>query len=179
LTTVGYTEKSIAAATDGGLSCLRSSGPGRQQLLHSDFQENIKFRENTISGTFANIPIVVIIALCNNTPFMVMARGLSKHANGRCEFEDPQNAVDLLLQTGDACMFRADLLHAGAGFKHLQNGDSNYRMHVFISSEDNSIQNPRNSFKVAQILPSRLPRAAARESNLKVQLTNYKKRYRD
>jgi hypothetical protein len=149
---LGYQDKKIATAKRGGLSVLRSDGSSERQLLHSDYDENAMFRNYTDKGHFSGIPLVVIVPLCDNTPFLVMpgafARGDVDPVTGRCKLENPANTIRVEMKRGQIMLFRADLLHAGAAFQ-LPEGESNYRMHIFVSSSG-TIGDPPNAFKKAE-----------------------------
>jgi ectoine hydroxylase-related dioxygenase (phytanoyl-CoA dioxygenase family) len=162
---LGYPIEAIATARDGGLSILRSWDKSEKQLLHCDFNENKNFFSLTMEKKFSSIPLVVVVALVDNTPFIVFPGAIARAptSNGRCALHDPDKAITLKLNSGDVCIFRADLIHSGAAF-NLKKNENNFRFHLFVSSSDDVIGNAQNAFKVAQKFRLKRPRGVQKDT---------------
>ena len=149
----------IVYLTSEGLSILKSTGTRSRQPLHCDYSEKKLFREYTDEKKYTCIPLVVMVPLSGDTPFLTVPGSINRKTthNGRIELHSPRDMVEIIIRRGDILIFRADLVHAGAGFS-LEDEESNYRIHMIISAESGSIGNPPNVFRLAELdLGQRLP----------------------
>jgi len=93
----------------------------QEQATHSDFEPDDAMKDLT--------PFSVIVALQNNTTLVVWPYSHRIHYANDAELtrmKISQRKV-LELQTGDAVIFRGDLIHAGSAYNKR-----NYRLHCYV-----------------------------------------------
>jgi hypothetical protein len=114
---------------------LRSEAGCQQQPFHIDFGTKKCFTERCAEESFQKAfkeknmpPASVIIAMFEDCHLVVE---LNSHTQWWCEKADAYEAVKLTIPIGYACIFRSDLVHAGAAYE-----ESNTRAHMYIDHVD-------------------------------------------
>lgn len=104
---------------------LRSLPGCTRQLAHTDYIPD----EELLSCTPEDRPLLCVFALENNTKLIVWP-GSHKLLHGRGRSMKPIEPHTVLLDAGDAIIFRGDLVHAGAEYE-----TENIRLHCYIDSK--------------------------------------------
>lgn len=104
---------------------LRSLPGCTRQLAHTDYIPD----EELLSCTPEDRPLLCVFALENNTKLIVWP-GSHKLLHGRGRSMKPIEPHTVLLDAGDAIVFRGDLVHAGAEYE-----TENIRLHCYIDSK--------------------------------------------
>jgi hypothetical protein len=104
---------------------LRSLPGCERQLAHSDYIPD----EELLSCNAEDRPMLCILALEDNTKLVVWPSS-HKVIQGRGRAMPPILPRVVVLQAGDALLFRADLVHAGAEYDQ-----ENIRVHCYIDSK--------------------------------------------
>lgn len=100
---------------------LLLSFPGcKQQMFHADYVVTKKL----MAVPKEHYPMGVLLALENNTRLVVREGAFGVHYDA-CD----TNIVEVTLNAGDALVFRADQIHAGAAYD-----ECNTRVHAFLDS---------------------------------------------
>jgi hypothetical protein len=104
---------------------LRSLPGCTRQLAHTDYIPD----EELLTSTPETRPLLCVLALEDNTKLVVWP-GSHKVIQGRGRSLAPIEPRVVRLNAGDAIVFRADLVHAGAEYE-----EENIRVHCYIDSK--------------------------------------------
>lgn len=104
---------------------LRSLPGCKRQAAHTDYIPELSL----LRCDRYKLPFLFLFALEENTKLVVWP-GSHKVVQGRGRTVDPIQPKTVILSAGDALVFRADLVHAGAEYE-----TENIRIHCYIDSE--------------------------------------------
>ena len=126
----------------GEATVLRSEPGCRAQVAHCDYVPTPAL----LSTTDATVPLLLLVALQDNTTFDVWPQ--SHRLVRRAYYaKKPIGRSRIVLDKGDAVLFRGDLVHAGSDFEA-----SNTRVHLFIDSA--AVKRPKDqTWTVSEFAP--------------------------
>lgn len=125
------------------VTVLRSEPGCRAQMAHCDYVPTPAL----IGTTDATVPLLLLVALQDNTTFDVWPQSHRLVRRAYYHAKKPIGRSRIVLDKGDAVLFRGDLVHAGSDFE-----TSNTRVHFFLDSS--AVKRPKDqTWTVSDLAP--------------------------
>lgn len=147
----------------GGVVMLRSTAGCSRQMAHCDYVPY----DDLLNASDDTLPHLLLLALENNTFLDVWPHShkLFRAQSPSCNPEKKFAVQQVVLDKGDALLFRADLVHAGSAYDTC-----NTRVHIYLDTHVKRVEN--RTWIVCKHAPEELASLIQEETPTQLQQDN-------